>query len=436
MNREAEMIMQLRSATSRAIAATTALLALTSCAGGPAEGPNAEQAPEGKIVEPGAAQGASGEVTACGIRDTGVFKTLTDSFNAKGTGVTARYIELGQDTDAARAQAIQRLEGGSAECDLYLMDVTWVSEWAAQGWVQDQTKLVEQRKAGFIPSTLETARYADRYWATPFYTNAGLVFYRSDRVQPPTTWKQVYEQARQNPQNQVEMQAKQYEGLTVNFLEMLYSAGGSVLDDNGNITIDSPQTRAVLNLMADGVKSGAVDKASLTYEEDGSRRAYESGAAGQLRQWPSAYKLIQQTAAGPVTAVAPLPAFDEASKPSAVLGGWNWAIAAASHNTGGAVALIDFATSAEFQKTMAVKHSQAPVLSAIYDDAEVQAKIPFITQLKQSVQGAKPRPKSPVYPQISKAIYSNVYPVLAGEVDVETAVQKMAADIKTAQETF
>lgn len=427
--------MRLRSAASQAIA-VTAVLALAGCSSGPAEGPAAEQAPEGKVVEPAAAQGATGEVTACGIRDTGVFKTLTDSFNAKGSGVTARYVELGQDTDAARAQAIQRLEGGSAECDVYLMDVTWVSEWAAQGWVQDQSKLVEQRKADFIPSTLETAHYAQRYWATPFYTNAGLVFYRNDRVQPPTTWKQVYEQAKQNPQNQVEMQAKQYEGLTVNFLEMLYSAGGSVLDENGNITIDSPQTRAVLNFMADGVKSGAVDRASLTYDEDASRRAYESGAAGQLRQWPNAYKLIQQTASGPATAVAPLPAFDENSKPSAVLGGWNWAIATTSDNPGGAVSFINFASSAEFQKTMAVKHSQAPVMASTYDDPEVQAKIPFITQLKQSVISAKPRPKSPVYAQISKAIYSNVYPVLAGQADVETAVQKMAADIKTAQETF
>ncbi|MCI2421736.1 ABC transporter substrate-binding protein [Saccharopolyspora sp. K220] len=428
--------MQLRSATSRAVAATAAVLALASCAGGPAEGPVAEQAPEGKVVEPGAAQGASGEVTVCGIRDTGVFKTLTDSFNARGTGVTARYVELGQDTDAARAQAIQRLEGGSAECDIYLMDVTWVSEWAAQGWVQDQTKVVEQHKADFIPATLETARYAQRYWATPFYTNAGLLFYRNDRVQPPTTWKQVYEQAARDPRNQVEIQAKQYEGLTVNFLEMLYSAGGSVLDEHGNVTIDSPQTRAVLNFMAEGVKSGAVDRAGLTYNEDGSRRAYESGVAGQHRNWPSAYKLIQQTDAGPSTAVAPLPAFDEASKPAAVLGGWNFGIATASDNPGAAVAFIDYASSAEFQKTITLKHAQAPVVAAIYDDPEVQAAIPFITQLKQSVLSAKPRPKSPVYAQISKAIYSNVYPVIAGEADVATAVPKMAADIKAAQETF
>ncbi|GAA2804410.1 ABC transporter substrate-binding protein [Saccharopolyspora taberi] len=424
-------------ARARSLATLTTLsIALTGCVGTGTTAPAPERAPEGTVTDPASARGASGDVTICGHRDTGVFKTLTDSFNARATGVTARYVELGQDTDITRAQAIQRLEGGSAECDLYLMDVTWTGEWAAQSWVQDQSRLVEQRGDDLIPSTLDTARYDGRHWGTPFYTNAGLMFYRSDRVPPPTTWKQVYEQARLHPQNQVEMQAKQYEGLTVNFLEMLYSAGGSVLDERGGITVDSPQTRAVLTTMAEGIRSGAVDRASLTYEEDGSRRAYESGAAGQLRQWPSAYKLIQQTGAGPATAVAPLPAFDEHTRPAAVLGGWNLAIAASSDNTGGAVALIDYATSAEFQKTMAVKHAQAPVVASVYDNPEVRAKIPFIDQLRQSVLSAKPRPKSSVYAQISKAIHSNVYPVLAGEVDVETAVRKMAADIKTAQETF
>ncbi|MGW5645147.1 hypothetical protein, partial [Saccharopolyspora sp. NPDC003762] len=37
--------------------------------------------------------------------------------------------------------------------------------------------------------------------------------------------------------------------------------------------------------------------------------------------------------------------------------------------------------------------------------------------------------KSPVYAQISKAINSNVYPVLAGQVDVETAVQTGGLEI-------
>ncbi|RKT87500.1 multiple sugar transport system substrate-binding protein [Saccharopolyspora antimicrobica] len=428
--------MQLRRTPAWAVLATTAAITLTGCVSAPATGPIGEHAPQAPVLDPAIADGAAGDVTICGNRDNGTYSKLTESFNAKDTGVTAHYLEIGQDTDSTRTQAIQRLEGGSRGCDIYLMDVTWVSEWAAQGWIQDHSRLVEAHRSDLIPSTLETARYDGRFWAVPLYTNAGLLFYRQDRVPPPTTWSQVYASAAADPQHQVEMQGKRYEGLTVNFLEMLYSAGGSVIDERGNVTVDSPQTRAVLRLLTEGLESGAVDRASLTYDEDGGRRAYESGRAGYLRQWPSALKQIEQTGAGPGTAVAALPAFDEHSRPAAVLGGWNLAVAAKADNPAGSVAVIDYATSAEFQKIMVLEHSQAPVHAATYDDPQVIAELPFIPQLKQSVLSAKPRPKSPVYAQLSRAVYRNVYQVISGQTDVESGVRKMAEDVRTAQETF
>lgn len=428
--------MQLRRAPVWAVLTTTAAITLTGCVSAPATGPVGEHAPEVPVLDPAIADGASGDVTICGNKDNGTYTKLTESFNAKRTGVTAHYLEIGQDTDSTRTQAIQRLEGGSHGCDIYVMDVTWTSEWAAQGWVQDHSRLVEEHRADLIPSTLETVRYDDRYWAVPFFTNAGLLFYREDRVPPPTTWEQVYANAATDESHKVEMQAKRYEGLTVNFLEMLYSAGGSVIDEQGTVTIDSPQTRAVLTKLTEALDNGAVDRASLTYDEDGGRRAYESGRAGYLRQWPSAHAQIVQTGAGPHTAVAPLPAFDEHSEPAAVLGGWNLGIATEADNPAGAVAVVDYATSAEFQKTIIMEHSQAPVHAATYDDPEVIAELPFVPQLKQSVLSAKPRPKSPVYAQLSRAIYKNVYQVISGQTDVDSGVRKMAEDIRTAQETF
>ena len=419
----------------RAALAVVALV-LSGCTSAPPTGPPGEHAPQAFVVDPASAAGARGEVTICGVRDTGVFETLTHEFNARGGGLSARYVEIGQDTDSTRAQALQRLEGGSSECDIYLTDVTWTSEWATQGWLMDHSRLTAQHRDELIPSTVETVRYDGRDWAVPFYTNAGLLFYRHDRVPPPTTWREVYARAAQDRSQRVEMQAKRYEGLTANFLELLYSAGGSVIDDAGRVTVDSPQTRAVLRLMAQAMDSGAIDRACLTYDEDYARRAYESGAAGYLRQWPSAHELISQTATGPVTSAAALPAFDEGSKPAAVLGGWNLAIAAKSENPGAAVALIDFATSGEFQEQMVLSTAQAPVFASLYDDPEVRAKLPFLPQLKESLLNARPRPRSPVYAQVSRAIYDNAYAVISGQTDVESGVREMAEDVETAQETF
>ena len=62
------------------------------------------------------------------------------------------------------------------------MDVIWTAEFAAQGWLLDVTDASRKRKDEFIPSTVETAEYEGKYWAIPFNTNAGFLYYRTDEV--------------------------------------------------------------------------------------------------------------------------------------------------------------------------------------------------------------------------------------------------------------
>ena len=41
--------------------------------------------------------------------------------------------------------------------------------------------------------------------------------------------------------------------------------------------------------------------------------------------------------------------------------------------------------------------------------------MPFAGELKTAIEQAQPRPVSPVYPQISEAVFNNVYDASAGE---------------------
>ncbi|MFE4194755.1 ABC transporter substrate-binding protein [Paenarthrobacter sp. NPDC056912] len=437
LNRPASPLQSQNQATPRnrkalASAAIAAALLLSACGGGAAP-QGAEQA---AAADPASGANASGAVNICGVKDaSGIYKGTAEAFTKANGKVTAKYTEIGATTDEARTQIVQRLEGKSTECDLFLTDVIWTSEFASQGWLLDQTKLVEANKGRLIPSTVETTKYQDKYWASPFFTNAGLIYYQKDKVAKPESWQQLYAEAAKVPGNGYVYQGKQYEGLTVNFLEMLYSAGGEVLNDQGDVTIDSKETRDVLNFMSDGLKNGSADRAVLTYNEDPARLAYESGDFGYQRNWPHVYRLLNATPLASTFGVAPLPAW-EGGEASGVLGGWNLAISAHSTNQAGAVAFIDFATTPDWQKHVAMDYSQAPVNEAAYSDAAVLQKMPFATELLASVKGAKPRPISPVYPQISQAIYKNVYAVLSGTASTEEAVQKMADEITTAKASF
>lgn len=432
LNRPASPLQNKRNRSALAATAVAAALLLTACGGGAAP-QGAEQA---AAADPASGANASGAVNICGVKDaSGIYKGTAEAFTKANGKVTAKYTEIGATTDEARTQIVQRLEGKSTECDLFLTDVIWTSEFASQGWLLDQTKLVEANKDRLIPSTVETTKYQDKYWASPFFTNAGLIYYQKDKVAKPESWQQLYAEAAKAPGNGYVYQGKQYEGLTVNFLEMLYSAGGEVLNDQGDVTIDSKETRDVLNFMSDGLKNGSADRAVLTYNEDPARLAYESGDFGYQRNWPHVYRLLNATPLASTFGVAPLPAW-EGGKASGVLGGWNLAISAHSTNHAGAVAFIDFATTPDWQKHVAMDYSQAPVNEAAYSDPAVLQKMPFATELLASVKGAKPRPISPVYPQISQAIYKNVYAVLSGTASTEEAVQKMAEEITAAKASF
>jgi multiple sugar transport system substrate-binding protein len=385
---------------------------------------------------PGDTAQASGNVNWCIGKDTsGAYGTAIDLFKKENSRVNVRLVELPESADEQRTQLVQRLRAESDECDVLGMDVIWTAEFAAQDWLQETTDIIEPRRDDFIPSTLETAEYEGSYWAVPYHTNAGFLYYRSDQVQqPPDAWEDVYQQAQQG--NGIVYQGASYEGLTVNFLELLYSGGGTVLSEDGQeVTVNSPEGQAALEFMAQGIEDGAAPRAVTTYMEEESRRAFENGNATFMRNWPYAYALGKESKIADDFDITTFPSF-EGGEPASVLGGINLAISAFSKNPEGAAAFIEFATGPEVQKTNFLESASPPATAAPYDDPEVQQEYAFASDLKAAVEQGQARPVSPVYPQITEAIYTNVYDALQGRTEPQAALEKMTSDIEQALETF
>ena len=413
------------------VALCLAAFGLVSCGGGDDDGGS-----EAKTLQPSDGEGASGSVTWCIGKDTsGAFNTAVETFNKQNPKVEAKLLELPESADLQREQQIQRLRAESDECDVLGMDVIWTAEYAAAGWLYDLTPVVDALEGDFIPSTVETVEYEGQKWALPFNTNAGFIFYRTDESpKPPSTWEDVYKQAGQD--NGLVYQGERYEGLTVNFLELLYSAGGSVLSEDGEtVEIDSPEAREVLEFMGNGVKEGAVSKAVTTYEEESSRRAFESGNATFMRNWPYAYALGKESNIADKFEVAKFPGF-AGNEGAGVVGGYNLGISAYSDNPDGSLAFAEFLTTEPVQKEMFIKATLPAVATSVYQDSEVQKEIPFTEELLKAVEQAQARPVSPVYSEISEAIYNNVFEVLNDRQSADGAASKMNSEIEGALERF
>src|SRR5215208_735519 len=419
--------------TPRMLAAlvATALFAIAGCGSDDDDSggaPKAEKATQAK---------ASGNVTWCIGKDTsGAFGTVVDNFNKANPNAKVKLLELPEDAVEQRRLQIQRLRAKSSECDVLGMDVIWTAEYAAQGWLKDVSDYISQNGDNFIKSTVDTTEFEGKNWGVPFNSNAGFIYYRTDQVkEAPKDWETMYKAAADN--NGIVYQGFRYEGLTVNFLELVYSKGGSIVADDGKeATANSQEVKDVLKFMADGIKNGAAPKANTTYKEEESRRAFESGNATFMRNWPYAYALGKDSNIADDFDVAPLPPFAEGGEGASILGGYNLAISAYSQNPEGSLEFIDFVTQPEPQKIMMTKASLPAVLTETYDDKEVQEAAPFAEDLRTAVEQGRPRPVSAVYTQISEAIYNNVYEALGGDASVDDAISSMEDEIQKAIETF
>jgi len=389
--------------------------------------PEAEKATQAK---------ASGDVTWCIGKDTsGAFGTVVDNFNKANPKANVKLLELPEDAGEQRRLQIQRLRAKSTECDVLGMDVIWTAEYAGQGWLKDVSDFMSQNGDQFIESTVETTDFEGKNWGVPFNSNAGFIYYRTDQVdKAPDTWEDLYEEAKAD--NGVVYQGFRYEGLTVNFLELLYSAGGSVIAEDGKqATADSQEVKDVLTFMADGIKNGAAPKANTTYKEEESRRAFESGNASFMRNWPYAYALGKDSKIADKFDIATFPGF-KGNEGAGVVGGYNLGISAYAKNPEGSLAFIEFATKPDQQKIMATEASLPPTVASVYDDPAVKKAMPFADQLRSAIEQAQARPVSAVYPQISEAIYNNVYDALQGNASPDEAASKINDEIQKALETF
>jgi multiple sugar transport system substrate-binding protein len=430
-----------------AAAAGACALAIGACGGSDGGGgseQDAATAVEGaKVIDVKSMESPpKGTIKYCQGKDTtGDAKAKIAAFNEKfgSEGYKATLTEFPADAGQQRQQFIQRQQAKSDDCDVFSADVIWTAEFASQKWIYDLTPYIEAQGDKFIQAPLETVNYGDKYWGVPFASDAAFIYYQPDKIgggEPPSTWQGIYEQAKES--GGIVYQGAPYEGLTCNFLEIMFAAGGQVLSEDGTKSeFDSPETVKALQFMADGIKDGAAPKAVTTYMEPETDQAWSSGKHAFMRNWPYAYAV--HSAKDDKTAgkykVMPLPEFEGGGK-AGILGGHNSVISVYTKNPGLALKFADFSASSEWQKEQILKFSLASVVPDVYEDAEVKKAFPYAPQLLQALSQAKARPVSPVYTQISQAIYKNVNDALAGRVSAEDAVKKADDEITKALSTF
>jgi len=370
---------------------------------------------------------------------------------AKETGIKVNYIARPVNATETLMLWQQDWSAQTPDVDVYIIDVIWPGIAAAHA--ADLKQYFTEKELGeYFPRIVQNNTVNGKLVAIPFFTDAGLLYYRTDLLEkygfknPPNTWSQLQQMAQTIQDGERKAgsadfwgflwQGASYEGLTCNGLEWLASNGaGTIVEPDGKISINNPQTKSAL-AMAKGWVGTISPKGVTTYQEEEGRNAFQEGRAAFLRNWPYVYALANGTESSVKGHfdVTYLPQGDGPNAThAACLGGWQLMLSAYSKNKDAAAKLIKYLVSYDTQKEHAIKLSRLPTRPALYEDKEVLAAQPWFSRLLPVFQNAVARPSTVTgsnYNKVSTSFFQTTNKILNGEVSVDAGVQTMESRIK------
>ena len=375
-----------------------------------------------------------------------VMRRILDLYQSRNPGVRAE-VEVGGATSDQQQQYLNTiLASRDPSLDVMLIDVIRPAQWSAARWAEPLDAYLGNERdavmARYLPAYREANIVGGRVIALPYFADAQFLYFRRDllqkhNIQPPRSWEDLANAARTilaaesgaNPSLRgFSTAGAPIEGTVCTFLVPLWGQGGSLTDAQGRLALDHAQARRALSLWSD-LRAQNITPANLAeIVTDRIRVDMQAGNLIFAMQWGYAWNRFQNDPDSQVKdriGVVPLPSFP-GSAPATCIGGWQLAVSAFSRNKEAAVRLVRFLSSPEVSKMQAILASHLPVFPDVYEDAEVLAANPWFRDARAVVLGARARPVTPRYPEVSEIIRTNMNAFLAGTRNADQVLADMA----------
>jgi trehalose/maltose transport system substrate-binding protein len=361
----------------------------------------------------------------------------------RNTGIHVQFLPSWGNSADQLSLILKTLDGHFNTPDVYLIDIIWPG--TLHQHLLDLSPYLDNDPGQYLPELLKNNTIAGRIVSLPFYLNAGMLFYRTDLLrkygyrQPPSTWEELQRMAAHIQRGEraaghnsfwgYVWQGAAYEGLTCNALEWQASfGGGRILEPDGAIHVNNPQTANAFRMAAGWV--GSISPQSIvSYTESDSLNVFRSGDAAFMRYWSSGYRANQapdSQVRGRFN-VTQLPAGPGGRAQS--VGGFQLAVSRYSAHSREAAKLVEYLTSNKVQKLRVVQEGYLPTVSQLYSDTDVLEAVPeakvFRNARRESWVARPSSIAAAKYSTLSRDYYDTVHRILTGQASPERALDEL-----------
>ena len=375
--------------------------------------------------------------------DASQWSPLVEEFEQKNPDINLEILEGPNSTNQREDLYTASFLLGNSPYDLAFMDSVWVSKFAAAGWLLDLSdRLLPEERAKFLDGDLNGSIYQGKLYRIPLRSDAGMLYYRQDLLEeagykPPETFAELSQISQDLQQRGVTKwgyvwQGKQYEGLVAMFVEILQGYGAFwVNPDTLEVGLDTPEAVQGVEFLRSTIETGISPPGVITYQEEETRRLFQSGNAAFLRNWPYVFSLASQAESPIQGKFAIKPMVHAPGHPSgACQGGWGLGISKTSKHPEEAWRVIEFFSSEEVQRQLVLEYGQVPTRKSLFNDPQIVAKYPHYPELLEVLQTAILRPPIAQYAQASDILQRYLSGALTGRMSSEKAMQAAAEETR------
>ena len=297
--------------------------------------------------------------------------------------------------------------------------------------------MTDEEKAGYFNFVADTVTTDGQQWGIPVAFSTKALYWNKDLFaaagldpeKAPATWAEeiAYAQAIKEKTGTAGfgVVAKAFDNTMHQFLHWIYTNNGSVIDADGNITLDSPQNLAALTALKD--ITAFAEEGPTSYEQNEVRAIFLDGKLGMIQASVGAKGLLKD--APFKWGVAPLPLGPDAQGPGTLLITDSLAVFKGTGVEEQAISLAKFLTSVDNQPIYEAQEGLTPLRPGAAVDKLV-ADDPNWKPFIDGISYGGPEPLFLDYKGLQNTMIELVQSVVTGAAEPADALKTAAAALE------
>lgn len=423
-----------------------ALVALCACAGGAEPGAPAARAPNERVIRLAFSRIEDADVALMG-EQLRRFQDLHPGVRVELVAQVQTWHTTGIHDLWARVLAL-----GDNSLDVLVIDDPWIAEFAFAGWIRPLDELAGWARERLHPAGLRGSFWRDRLYAVPLELSANALFYRRDLLEgaglaPPRSLAELLEQAAL-----LKRRHQLAHGLVLHAMYLhndvypfLWAAGGGLLDEQGQVVLDSAANVAVVDELAAAFASGEAlpDRGTMSRwanpfsgaEYHSAVAAFGNGQAAFMVNW-TRFFVDGTTPGSPLAGKLGMMPVPGPAGGGSTIGSWYLAVNASSRNPDLAVELVRFLSTEEAARERFVRLATFPPHRRFYEDEQVLGEWPILRTAGAVFAHARPRAPVPNEREVDEIVEERLRSVLFDERPAAEALAEAAAEVRRRIEAF